>query len=225
MATIVLVHGVWMDASSWCEVIPALQQAGHTVHGVQLPLSSFEEDVTAVKRVLARAQGEITLVGHSYGGAVISAIDAPSVKKLVYIAAFAPDAGEVFGSLLAMNPPAAQVDLKPDKDGLLWIDADGMHDAIAHDVPRDTVKLLAAVQKPYAAKLFEASLQQPAWKTRKNWYLLAQQDRILNPKTQHTLAQRIDATVHEVSSSHMPLFSKPESVVEIIHEAANASDA
>ncbi len=222
MATIVLVHGVWMDASSWREVIPALHQAGHTVHAVQLPLSSFEEDVTAMERVLARTKSDVTLVGHSYGGAVITAAATSSVKKLVYIAAFAPDAGEVFGSLMGMNPPAATLDLKPDQDGLLWIDADGLQDAVAHDVNRATVELLAAVQRPYAAKLFEANLDTPAWKTRKSWYLLTQQDRVLSPKTQHTLAARINATVHEVPTSHLPLFSKPESVVELIHEAANA---
>ena len=224
MSTIVLVHGVWMDASSWRRVIPALRQAGHTIHAAQLPLTSFAEDVTAVKRVLARAQGDVTLVGHSYGGAVITAAaaDASAVKRLVYITAFAPDAGEVFGSLLGMNPPAATIELKPDQDGLLWITADGLQDALAHDVDRATVELLAAVQKPYAAKLFEATLDAPAWKRTKNWYLVTQQDRILNPTTQLLLAKRIAAQVHESPASHLPLFSKPEAVVEIIHEAAVA---
>ncbi len=224
MATIVLVHGVWMDASVWRDVIPALQQAGHSVHGVQLPLTSFEDDVAATRRVLGHAAGDITLVGHSYGGAVITAAAAEDarVKKLVYIAGLAAEAGEVFGALMGMKPPAAQIDLQPDAEGFLWVTAEQFQDALAHDVPHEQIALLTAVQKPYAAKLFGASLPLPAWKTRPSWYLVAAVDRILSPTTQRILAQRIGATMREVDASHTPQLSKPQAVLAIIQEAAAA---
>lgn len=222
MATIVLVHGAWLDASAWRKVIPALEQAGHTVHGVQITLATFDRDVNETKRVLARAQGDVTLVGHSYGGAVITAAaaDAARVKQLVYVAALAPDAGEIFGSILGIDPPKAKFDLTPDEYGMMWITADSMQDGLGHDVPRATIELLAAVQKPYAAKLFLESLPTPAWKTRKSWYLITTEDRVLSPKTQRMLADRIGATVRETPTSHLPFFAKPQAVIDIILEAA-----
>ncbi len=220
---IVLVHGVWMDASSWREVLPILGHKGYKVTGVQIPLTSFEEDVAAVKRVLARQEGPVVLVGHSYGGGVITAAgNDPKIKALVYIAAFAPEANQALGELLGMNPPAANVQMKPDADGLVWASADILQDAIAHDVHRGIVNLLAAVQKPYAAKLFEASVSEPAWKTKPSWYLITTEDRILNPKTQHAVAEKIGAKISEIGSSHLPLFSHPDAVAKIIEDAAQA---
>jgi pimeloyl-ACP methyl ester carboxylesterase len=221
MASIVLVHGAWLDASAWREVIPALLQAGHTVHGVQLTLTSFEQDVRATRRVLARAGDEVTLVGHSYAGAVITAAaaDQPRVTKLVYIAALAPEANEVFGSILGIDPPRAKFDLTPDADGMTWITADAMHDGLGQDVPFATIALLAAVQKPYAARLFLESLRAPAWRTRPSWYLVATEDRVLSPGTQRMLARRIGATVREVPTSHLPFLAQPQAVIDIIEEA------
>ena len=228
MASIVLVHGAWLDASAWREVIPALLQAGHTVHGVQLPLTSFEADLRETRRMLARAQsegtGEVTLVGHSYAGAVITAAaaDQPGVTKLVYIAALAPDAGEIFGSILGIDPPKVEFHLTTDADGMIWITADTMHQGLGHDLPFATMALQTAVQKPYAAKLFEESLPDPAWKTRPSWYLVATEDRVLTPATQRLLARRIGATVREVSASHLPFLSQPQAVIDIILEAVAA---
>ena len=222
MATIVLVHGAWLDASAWREVIPALQRAGHTVHGVQLTLKSFDQDVAETRRVLARTEGEVTLVGHSYGGAVTTAAaaDAPQVMKLVYITALTPDAGEIFGSILGIDPPKAKFDMTPDEYGMMWITADTMHDGLGHDVPRATIELLAAVQKPYAARLFLEQLPVPAWRTRPSWYLITTEDRVLSPKTQRMLAARIGATVHETPTSHLPFLARPQAVIDILLEAA-----
>lgn len=224
MATIVLVHGAWLDASAWREVIPALQHAGHTVNGVQLTLASFDRDIAETRRVLARAQGDVVLVGHSYGGAVITAAaaDDPQVKKLVYIAALVPDAGEVFGAILGINPPEAHFDLTPDQNGMMWVTADDLQAGFGHDVPRATIELLASVQKPYAARMFLESLAAPAWKTRPSWYLIATGDRVLSPKTQRMMAARIGATVREVPTSHLPFFANPQAVIAIIEEAAAA---
>jgi pimeloyl-ACP methyl ester carboxylesterase len=222
MATIVLVHGAWLDASAWREVIPALQREGHAVHGVQIPMTSFEGDVAATRRVLARTRGDVILVGHSYGGAVITAAaaDAAQVTTLVYITALAPDAGEIFGSLLAIHPPEAHFDLIPDEYGMMWVTADEFKQGLAQDVPRSTTELLTSVQKPYAAKLFLESLPTPAWKTLRSWYLIATEDRVLSPKTQRLLAERIGATIREVPTSHLPFFAKPQAVIDIILEAA-----
>jgi pimeloyl-ACP methyl ester carboxylesterase len=218
---IVLVHGVWSDGSAWAEVIKHLGHGGYQVYAAQIPLTSFEEDVAATKRTIEHAGGPVVLVGHSYGGAVITAAgNSEHVTKLVYIAAFAPEAGQPFGSLLGENPPAAQVEIKPDKDGFVWADAPMFQDAVAHDVHRGLVNLAVAVQKPYAAKEFEATVSDPAWKAKPGWYLVTTEDRILNPKTQHAMAKRINATVREVATSHLPLIANPQAVVDIILEAA-----
>ena len=220
-ASIVLVHGVWIDGSSWAEVIKLLAHQGFKVYAAQLPLNSFEDDVATVHRLLHHVDGPVILVGHSYGGAVISAAgNHRNVEKLVYISAFAPDPKQVFGSILGINPPAASLNLSPDEAGYLWIDAPTMQDAIAHDVHRGLVHLPVAVQKPYAAKLFESSIPDPAWQHKPSFYLVTTDDRILNPKTQHAMANNIKATVREVASSHLPLISQPQAVADIIAEAA-----
>jgi len=221
--TIVLAHGVWLDGSSWTEVIKELGHKGYGVHAAQLPLTSFEDDVAAVKRVIAHTSGPVVLVGHSYGGAVISAAgNAASVAKLVFITALVPEPGQPFGAILGQNPPAAQIEMKPDAEGFIWVDAAGFHDAIAHDIHRGLVNLAVAVQKPFAAKVFEATIPDPAWQSKPSWYLVTTEDRILNPKTQRAMASHIKAKVHEVATSHLPQVAKPQAVIDIIIEAAEA---
>jgi pimeloyl-ACP methyl ester carboxylesterase len=220
---IVLVHGVWCDGSIWREVITLLAHQGYHVTAAQIPLTSFEEDVASLTRTLDHQEGPVVLVGHSYGGAVISAAgNHPRVEKLVYITAFAPQPGEVFGAIMGKNPPAAQVEMQPDSHGLVWATFAQFQDAIAHDVHRGLVHLAVAVQKPFAMNVFEASVDNPAWQTRPSWYLVASEDRILNPKTQRDMAAAIKATVEEAPTSHLPLLSNPEAVAGIIAEAAEA---
>ena len=218
---IILVHGVWSDGSSWRDVVRPLAHSGHKVYAAQMPLTSFDGDVASVERLLDHVVGPVVLVGHSYGGAVISAVGGhEKVRKLVYLTAFAPEAGEPFGSLLMLNPPSADVvDMGPDQHGFVWATPGIFADAIAHDMHRGLVNLAVAVQKPYAHKLFLSSLQNPAWKSKPSAYLVTTDDRILNPRTQHMLAQRIGAVTREISSSHYVIASHPEEVAEFILDA------
>jgi pimeloyl-ACP methyl ester carboxylesterase len=220
-ANIVLAHGVWSDGSAWRDVIPALVHAGHSVYAAQLPLTSFDGDVAALERLLDHVVGPVVLVGHSYGGAVISAAgDHEKVKQLVYLCAFAPLPDEAFGSLLGVHPPAAQVDAGPDQHGFVWATPALFADAIGHDLSRSVINLAVTVQKPYAHKLFAATLPNPAWKRKPSAYLIATEDRILNPRTQHMLADRIGATCREIASSHLVIASHPAETAEFILEAA-----
>jgi len=219
---IVLVHGAWSDGSTWTEVIKELGHKGYQVHAAQMSLASFDEDVAATMRTINHADGPVVLVGHSYGGGVISAAgNHPHVQKLVYITAFAPEPDQVFGSIMGLHPPAARIEMKPDAEGFVWADAAGFQDAMAHDVHRGLINLAVAVQKPFAGSIFEASVPNPAWQTKQSWYLVTTEDRILNPKTQHAMAKTIKATTREVATSHMPLLAKPSAVVDIILEAAS----
>ena len=220
--SILLVHGVWSDGSIWREVITFLAHQGFSVKAAQIPLTSFEEDVAAVNRTLGQLEGPVVLVGHSYGGGVISeAGNDPKVARLVYIAALAPQPGEVLGAILGRNPPAANIEMQPDAHGFIWATADQYQDAMAHDIHRGLVHMAVAVQKPYAAQIFGASVASPAWKAKPSWYLIATEDRILSPKTQHEIATAINARTRETPTSHMPQLSNPEAVAAIIAEAAN----
>jgi pimeloyl-ACP methyl ester carboxylesterase len=219
--TVVLVHGVWCDGSVWREVITLLAHQGIRASAAQIPLTSFDEDVADVHRMLDHQEGPVVLVGHSYGGGVISAAgNRPSVQKLVYITAFAPQPGEVFGAIMGKNPPAAQIEMKPDAHGFIWATSPQFQDAIAHDIHRGLVHLAVAVQKPFATKIFEASIANPAWQSKPSWYLVTTEDRILNPITQREMAKQVGATVKEIATSHMPLLANPQAVADIIAEAA-----
>jgi len=218
---IILVHGVWSDGSSWRDVLTSLAHSGHKVYAAQMPLTSFDSDVAAVERLLDHVVGPVILVGHSYGGAVISEAGGhEKVRKLVYLTAFAPEPDEPLGSLLMLDPPAAQFELGPDQHGFVWATQAIFADAFAQDLHRGLVNLAVAVQKPYAHKLFTATVQRPAWKTLPSAYLITTEDRILSPKTQAMLAQRIGATTREIASSHHVIASHPEEVAEFIREAA-----
>lgn len=222
--TIVLVHGAFADGSSWSKVIPLLEKDGYQVSAVQNPLTSFEDDVATTKRVIEAQKGPVVLVGHSYGGAVITtaAAGASNVKALVYVAAFAPDAGEVVQGLLEKYPSDLGTALVPDAAGFLYIDRTKFKQVFAADVPDRERSVMAATQKPIKGDAFGHKFDTPAWKEIPSWYLVASQDRAINPDLERMFAKRMGATTREVESSHVPFMSKPTVVAEIIEEAAKA---
>jgi pimeloyl-ACP methyl ester carboxylesterase len=223
---IVLVHGAFADGSGWSHVIPRLEDDGYYVIAVQNPLTSFADDVATTKRVIDAQQGPVVVVGHSYGGAVMTraAFDAPNVKALVYVAAFAPDAGEDMSALLAQYPSKIGAALVPDAAGFLYIDRAKFAEAFAADVPERERNVMAATQKPIAGAIFGHHHEAPAWKNIPTWYLVATKDQAINPDLQRLFAKRMKAVTTEVEASHVPFVSRPESVVKIV-EAAAASAA
>lgn len=219
---IVLVHGAWADGSGWQDVHRLLRQRGYAVSIVQNPLSSLADDVAATRRVLARQDGPALLVGHSYGGVVISeAGHDDKVAGLVFVAAFMPDAGE---SLLGMISEGAQPPVQPSSDGYLFFDPAIFPQAFAHDLPPDRAAFLADAQMPAAVAAFSAPVTRPAWRVRPTSYVLATEDRIIPPAAQRQWAARANATVSEVRGSHAVYVSRPDAVADAIHRAAMAID-
>src|SRR5688572_25130097 len=199
--SIVLVHGAFADGTGWRHVIPLLEKDGYAVTAVQNPLTSLADDVATTKRAIDAQKGPVVLVGHSYGGAVITAAATGStqVKALVYIAAFAPDAGDSLGALLkSMAPSDIGPALVPDAGGFVSIDRAKFHDVFAKDVPDSEVRIMAATQKPILGSIFETRGQDAAWKTIPSWYLVASEDRAINPDLQRFMAKRINASTSEV---------------------------
>ena len=221
---IVLVHGAFADAMAWAKVIPTLQKDGYNVVAVEQPLTSFDEDVAAVKRGIDAGGGPVVLVGHSYGGAVITAAAAgnANVKALVYVAAFAPDAGEPVAAFLDKYPAPLGKALKPDAAGFLSIDHAQLHDCFAADLSKADTDLMAVTQKPVAAASLGAKPAAAAWKTIPSWYMVATQDKAINPDLERFYAKRMKATTVEVAASHVPFLSKPDAVVKLIEQAATA---
>lgn len=223
--TVVLVHAAWADASSWNKVITRLQRKGRQVLAVQIPLTSLSDDAAAVRRTLKRVSGPVVLVGHSYGGAAITAAGSGNlnVKALVYIAAMAPDEGESVGQLLHRAAPHASAPaLVPDEDGFLWMSAKGFADAVAHDSSPEDVELMAATQKPIAIKCVEETMSRPAWKDKPSWYLVAERDRMIAPETQRFMARRAGSHILAIELDHTPLTSAPDRVVAILNEAVDS---
>jgi pimeloyl-ACP methyl ester carboxylesterase len=223
--TIVLVHGAFADGTGWQRVIPILERDGYGVIAVQNPLSSFAADVETTKRVIDAQSGPVVVVGHSYGGAVITqaAADNANVKALVYLAAFAPEADEPIAAFGKQYPSALDAALKPDAAGFLYVDRDKFHDVFARDLSATDAAVMAAAQKPISASVFGASVPQPAWKAIPSWYLVSQEDRALNPDLERFYAKRMRATTREVKASHVAFVSHPDTVVHLIEEAANGA--
>jgi len=223
-ANVLLVHGAWVDGSIWNQVIPILQQYGHNVVAVQLPLTSLAEDVAWTRHVLAeRLQGPTVLAGQSYGGAVISgaATGVDNVISLVFAAAFAPDEGETLVELNSkFPPPPGLAHVQPDSLGFLWFDPAAIPDNFAQDIPVREARVLAAVQKPIAARSSTDPAGPPAWRTLPSWYLVSTQDRMINPDLERFMADRIGATTVEVRSSHASPASHPDQVARLILAAA-----
>jgi pimeloyl-ACP methyl ester carboxylesterase len=224
--TIVLVHGAFADGSSWARVIPLLENDGYTVIAVQNPLTSLTDDVATTKRVIDGQKRPVVVVGHSYGGAVITAAAAGSanVKALVYVAAFAPEVDEVLAAPGAkFAAPALSSALVPDAAGFLYVDRAKFHDVVCKDVPLADARIAAATQKPVSGSVFTASVPGAAWKTIPSWYIVASDDQAINPELERFYAKRIGATTTEIKSSHVPFLSHPKDVAKVIEAAATAS--
>jgi pimeloyl-ACP methyl ester carboxylesterase len=224
--TIVLVHGAFSDATGWQELITILQRRQYPVLAVQNTLTGLDADIATTKRLLDAQQGPVIVVGHSYGGAVITGAAAgnPNVKALVYVAAFAPDANEPVGALLGNYPPVQLATaLVPDAAGFLYIDRAQFRDVFAQDVPARWSRIAAVTQKPLIASAFGASTPQVAWRTIPSWYLVATEDHALNPDLERAYARRMGAQTTEVRSSHAMFVSHPEEVARVIEQAAGTT--
>jgi pimeloyl-ACP methyl ester carboxylesterase len=223
-ATVVLVHGAWADGSSWEAVMRPLAEKGLKVVAAPIPLTSLSDDAAALKRTIARTQGPVIVAGHAYAGAVIATATDERVKALVYIAALAPDEGETVAEVFYKDEPHAQApQLAPDADGFIWMPDSGFDQAFAQNATPAQITLSKAVQRPIAVRCIQEPAPAPAWKSRPAWYLLAEQDRMINPKTQRFMAERMKATVRSYAVDHTPLLTAPQKVVDIILEAAHAT--
>lgn len=222
--SVVLVHGAWADGSSWNAVIPLLQAKGLKVVAVQLPLTSLADDVGAVRRAIERQGGPVLLVGHSWGGVVVTEIGRhPKVAGLVYVAAFAPGQGESVQDLLADKsapPPPGLAGIEPDAEGFLWHTADNIAQNFAQDIPAAQARVIAATQKPIAGASFGSKVGVPAWSMKPDWYVVAENDRMIPPDAQRFFAGRMKARVTTLSSGHNPMLSRPTEVAAVILQAA-----
>ena len=221
VVTVILVHGAWADGSSWNEVIARLQAQGLAVVSVQNPLSSLADDVAAVQRAMEMVEGPIVLVGHSWGGTVITQAGASArVRALVYIAAFAPDRNQSTNALQASYPvPEYAALLRADSAGYLHFPADALPHYFAQDLPAANARVLAATQGPIRASASADEVTEAAWRDRPSWYLVTGQDRMIAPQLQREMAQRIQARVSEVPASHVPFASRPKETTAVILEA------
>lgn len=220
-STIVLVHGAWADGSCWSNVILPLQRQGLKVICAQIPLTSLTNDVAALSRTLERTCGPVVLAGHAYGGAVIAGAREYRVQSLVYIAALAPEESETVAKVFYRDDPHPNAPkLTPDAHGLLWMPEDGFHQAVAHKASADQIRILAAVQRPISIQCIEELAPAPAWKVKPSWFLLAEEDRMINPKTQRFMANRMGARVRRESVDHSPMLTAPALVIDLILEAA-----
>jgi pimeloyl-ACP methyl ester carboxylesterase len=219
---IVLVHGGFVDGSGWQSVHRLLTQDGFRVSVVQNPTLSLEDDVAATHRALDALDGPAVLVGHSYGGAVISEAGRhDKVAALAYIAAFAPDKDESVGTLVADPAPGAPVPpILPPVDGFLFLDRDKFHASFAGDLPAEDAAFLADAQVPWGLDALGGTITEPAWRTKPSWYLVATDDHMIPPPVQHQMAERAGATVTEAAGSHAVYVSQPAAVAELIKQAA-----
>ncbi|MEV8363331.1 alpha/beta hydrolase [Streptomyces niveus] len=219
---IVLVHGFWGGAAHWGHVITELNRRGHgSLHAVELPLTSLADDAERTARMVRQIPGPVLLVGHSYGGAVITeAGGLPNVTGLVYVAAFAPDAGESPGQITQELAPAAADNLVPDSDGYLWIKQDKYAESFCQDLPADEALIMAVTQKAPLASTFGDNISTPAWRSKPSWYQVSTEDRMIHPDNERRMAQRMNPrkTV-ELPAGHASLASRPGEVTDLIELA------
>jgi pimeloyl-ACP methyl ester carboxylesterase len=223
-SSIVLVHGAWADGSCWRNVVLPLERRGLQVVCAPIPMTSLTGDATALSWALEQTSGPVVLVGHAYSGAVIAAVQEDRVKSLVYVAALAPDEGETVANVFYLNPSSPEApQMVPDSHGLVWMREDGFRRAVAHKASADDVKIAAAVQRPLGVPCIQEPAPTPAWKTKPSWYLIAEEDRMINPKTQRFMADRMHAKVHSAPVDHSPMYAAPHVVIDVILEAARAT--
>lgn len=222
---VVLVHGGWVDGSGWSQVYRGLRKDGYNVTIVQIPTVSLADDVAATKLAISQQSGTVILVGHSYGGVVISeAGNDPKVKGLVYIAAFAPDKGESVQTLIANPVPGAPVPpILPPQNGFLFLDRAKFADAFAADVPPAEAAFMADSQVPWGVNALSSAVTEPAWKSKHSWYLVTTEDKMIPPPAQRQMAKRAGSTVAETKSSHAVFVSHPQAVIKLIEQAAKST--
>ena len=222
VSNVVLVHGGFVDGSGWEGVYKILTRKGYKVSVVQNPTVSLADDTAATKRIVAAQDGPVVLVGHSYGGVVITeAGNDPKVTRLVYVTAFAPDTGESVSSLIKDPPPGAPVPpILPPQDGYLFLDRAKFHDSFAGDVDAGKAAFMADSQVPWGLEALEGAVGEPAWRSKPSWYLVASDDKMIPPAAQRFMAERAGATVVEVAGSHAVYVSRPDAVAELIEQAA-----
>jgi len=222
---VVLVHGGFVDGSGWEGVYKALKRDGYAVAIVQNPTLSLADDVAVTKRTLAAQDGPVILVGHSYGGAVITEAGTdPKVAALVYVAAFAPDKGESVSTLISDPPPGAPVPpILPPRDGYLFLDKAKFPASFAADVSPDAAAFMADSQVPWGVEALSGRISEPAWKTKPSWYLVATDDKMIPPDAQRVMSKRAGSTVVEVKGSHAVYVSQPQAVASLIEKAAKGA--
>jgi len=221
--TVVVIHGAWADGSSWEPVIRRLQAAALDVVAAPLPLTSLNDDARALQRTIARTEGPVVVAGHAYAGAVVGTAKDERVKGLVYVAALAPDEGETVADVFYRNEshPKAPM-LAPDADGFIWMPEESFAEAFAQNATAEQIALARAVQRPIAVKCIQEPVTAPAWRTKPAWYLVAEDDRMINPTTQRFMAERMKATIRSYAVDHTPLLTAPDKVAEIILEATKS---
>jgi pimeloyl-ACP methyl ester carboxylesterase len=222
---VVLVHGGWVDGSGWSQVYRGLRKDGYNVTIVQIPTVSLADDVAATKLAISQQSGTVILVGHSYGGVVISeAGNDPKVKGLVYVAAFAPDKGESVQTLIANPVPGAPVPpILPPQNGFLFLDRAKFADAFAADVPPAEAAFMADSQVPWGVNALSSAVTEPAWKSKHSWYLVTTEDKMIPPPAQRQMAKRAGSTVAETKSSHAVFVSHPQAVIKLIEQATKGT--
>ena len=219
-STVILVHAAWADGYCWSNIVLPLERRGLNVICAPIPLTSLTNDATALSWALERTSGPVVLVGHAYSGAVIAAVKEERVKSLVYVAALAPDEGETVAKVFYRDTPSPEAPkMVPDSRGLVWMPDDAFHRALAQKASSDQAKIAASVQRPLSVQCIQEPAPAPLWKSKPSWYLVAEEDRMINPKTQHFMADRMGATVRPHRVDHTPMYSEPAVVTEVILEA------
>jgi pimeloyl-ACP methyl ester carboxylesterase len=225
-SAVVLVHGAWADGSSWNNIIGPLLSNELNVLAAPLPLTSLSDDITALERALERTDGPVVLVAHAYAGAVIAASANERVQSLVFIAALAPDEGETVADVFYRDKPHPMApQLAPDAHGFIWMPQQAFGTAFSQHASAERAALFAATQRPIAVACIQQKAPRPAWKVKPSWYLVAEEDRMINPSTQLFIAQRMDARIRSAKVDHMPLVTASELVIQVILDAVASTAA